>query len=357
MIKILSLFIMNKSKELTMKIVLSIFLFITISFSQNMKPDSVVYQYRILGYDSAWKPASAISKELWSHLSAGKYLFEVRARSGNQTDWQNISIVEIVVKPPFWETWIYRVVTLLIVIVALWLYRRYELRKKYISKQVIAERHKVIDMERSRIARDFHDGIGASLSQVSISTDVAYKKMIQKDYAGAEEEIEFVSKTIHNLTETLRDIIWTLDPTHNKLEDLIINIRFHAARSLQSKGIKLSFSSNLDVVDIPLSSEFRRHIFFIVKEALNNVCKHSVATNVEINVALDREDFTLEIRDNGTGFCLDENESDPRRGKGMKNMKHRAEVVGGMLDLYTEAKKGSRIQITVPTSKLGVGGY
>jgi signal transduction histidine kinase len=181
--------------------------------------------------------------------------------------------------------------------------------------------------------------------------------MMEKDYGGAEEEVKFVSETIHNLMDTLRDIIWTLDPTHNKLEDLIVNIRFQAARSLQSKGIKLSFSSNLDVADIPLASEFRRHIFFIVKEALNNVCKHSAATNVEINVAMDREDFTLEIGDNGTGFCFDKNESDPRQGKGMKNMKHRAEVVGGMLDLYTEAKKGSRIQITVPTSKLSVGSY
>jgi signal transduction histidine kinase len=339
------------------KLLFSFILFITISYSQDSKTDSAYYQYRIVGYDSTWKPASAMSKELWSHLNAGKYLFEVRARAGNQTDWQNISIVEIEVKPPFWETWIYRVVTLLIVIVALLLYRRYELRKKYISKQVIAERQKVIEMERSRIARDFHDGIGTSLSQVSISTDVAHKKMMEKDYGGAEEEVKFVSETIHNLMDTLRDIIWTLDPTHNKLEDLIVNIRFQAARSLQSKGIKLSFSSNLDVADIPLASEFRRHIFFIVKEALNNVCKHSAATNVEINVAMDREDFTLEIGDNGTGFCFDKNESDPRQGKGMKNMKHRAEVVGGMLDLYTEAKKGSRIQITVPTSKLSVGSY
>jgi signal transduction histidine kinase len=319
--------------------------------------DSAQYQYRIFGYDSTWKPASAMSKELWSHLSAGKYLFEVRARSGSQEDWQNISIVEIEVKMPFWETWIYRVGTLLIVIIALWLYRRYELRKKYISKQVIAERQKLIEMERSRIARDFHDGIGASLSQVSISTDVAHKKMIEKDYTGAEEEIEFVLKTIHSLTDTLRDIIWTLDPTHNKLEDLIVNMRFQAARSLQSKGIKLSFNSNLDVGDIPLPSEFRRHIFFIVKEALNNVCKHSAATNVEINVSLDREDFTLEIRDNGKGFCSDDNESDPRHGKGLENMKHRTKIVGGTLDLYTEPKKGSRIQISVPTSKLSAGNY
>lgn len=339
------------------KLLFSFILFITISYSQDSKTDSAYYQYRILGYDSTWKPASAMSKELWSRLSAGKYLFEVRARSGNQTDWQNISIVEIEVKLPFWETWIYRGVILLIVIIALWLYRRYELRKKYISKQVIAERQKVIEMERSRIARDFHDGIGASLSQVSISTDVAHKKMFEKDYDGAGEEIEFVSKTIHNLTEALRDIIWTLDPTHNKLDDLMVNVRFQAARSLQSKGIKLSFSSNLDVTDIPLSSEFRRQIFFIVKEVLNNVCKHSAATNVEINVSLDREDFSLDIRDNGKGFCFDENESDPRQGKGLKNMKHRAEVIGGTLDLYTEAKKGTRVQINVPVSKLSAGNY
>jgi signal transduction histidine kinase len=320
-----------------------------------MKPDSVFYQYRILGYDSSWQQSSSPSKLPWSHLKTGTYFFEVRAYSPINKSWSKILLTEIDIKPPFWEVWIYRIGTIVIILFAGLFYRKYELKKKYISREVIADRQKAIDMERARIARDFHDGIGATLSQISISSDVASKKLLEKDYNGANEEISFVTKSIHNLTETLRDIIWTLDNKNNKLEDLVVNIRFQAARLLQSKGIKLVFNSELISGDIPLTSEFRRNVFFIMKEVLNNTCKHSVASQLNIDISFNKEKFSLDVQDNGVGICFHENCLDPRQGKGLTNIKHRAEIIGGTLEMISAQPQGTRVKLTVPLSKMDTG--
>jgi signal transduction histidine kinase len=313
--------------------------------------DSIIYQYRILGYDSSWHNVTGVHKELWSHLPAGTFEFEVRARLSNDTEWTQITMLELVIQPPFWDTWTFRIMAALVLCVLIVFFRRYEIRKKYLLRQVVEEKQKAVDLERSRISRDFHDGIGATLSQISISIDVANQKLAEGDATGSKEEINFVSKTLRNLMETLREIIWTLDPSHNKLEDLIVNIRFYSARLLQSKGLKLTFDTNVNGLDIQLTSEFRRNIFFIVKEVLNNICKHSKATNVDIKIMMKQGGFELEIHDNGIGFCFSDEAQDPRHGKGLQNIRLRSDILGGKVEINSQNGKGTSVIIYVPTLK------
>jgi signal transduction histidine kinase len=313
--------------------------------------DSITYEYRILGYDSAWHNVNGVHKELWSHLPAGTFEFEVRARLLHDTEWTKITMLELDIQPPFWDTWPFRIMAAFVLGALILFFRRYEIRKKYLLRQVVEEKQKAVDLERSRIARDFHDGIGATLSQISISIDVANQKLSEGDATGAGEEINFVSKTLRNLMETLREIIWTLDPSHNKLEDLIVNIRFYSARLLQSKGLKLTFDTNANGQDIQLTSEFRRNIFFIVKEVLNNICKHSKATNVDIKIMLKQGDFELGIHDNGIGFCFSDEARDPRHGKGLENIRLRSNFLGGRVEINSLNGKGTSVLIYVPILK------
>lgn len=313
--------------------------------------DSITYEYRILGYDSAWRNVNGVHKELWSHLPAGTFEFEVRARLSHDTEWTKITMLELDIQPPFWDTWLFRIMAAFVLGVLILFFRRYEIRKKYLLRRVVEEKQKAVDLERSRIARDFHDGIGATLSQISISIDVANQKLSEGDAMGAGEEINFVSKTLRNLMETLREIIWTLDPSHNKLEDLIVNIRFYSARLLQSKGLKLTFDTNINGQDIQLTSEFRRNIFFIVKEVLNNICKHSKATNVDIKIMLKQGDFELGIHDNGIGFCFSDEAQDPRHGKGLQNIRLRSDILGGRVEIKSQNGKGTSVIIYVPILK------
>ncbi len=148
---------------------LLLFLHITISsFCSTVicREDSTIYQYRIVGYDSIWKNIDINTRETWSHLLAGKYQFQIRARPANENNWRNLEIFELQILHPFWRMWQFWLLISLLLLVFAYFLRRYEINKRYILKRVISERMTAIEVERSRISRDFHDGIGTSLSQI-----------------------------------------------------------------------------------------------------------------------------------------------------------------------------------------------
>ncbi|MDP2208503.1 MAG: histidine kinase [Bacteroidota bacterium] len=316
---------------------------------KKVEEDSVIYQYRIMGYDSTWKNTSAINHQLWSQLPAGAYQFEIREYYPQQNRYGEGTSLSIETEFPFWKQFNFWWLHILVVLIFFWLLRRYEIKNKYISKQTIQEKQRAVETERSRIARDFHDGIGSSLSQISITLDVANKKISSGDIAAAQQDINLTASTIYTLMNGLRDIIWALDPSTNSYQDLTAFIRHYAARFLQTKGIKLFFESDSNNENLFFTSEFRRNIFFITKEALTNVCKYSKATKVDFEITIKGNEFNLKIADNGCGFepCIEN--TDPRNGKGLNNMTSRAEALDGILNIQTIKDKGTLISLRIPT--------
>ncbi len=317
--------------------------------SEKVEGDSVIYQYRILGADNVWKNRSVIDNKLWSELPVGTYQFEIREFYPQQNRYSEPINLTIATEHPIWKHLNFWWLHIVVVLIFFWLIRKYELKNRYISKQAIQEKQRAVETERSRIASDFHDGIGSSLSQISITLDVASKKLSTGDIAAAQQDINLTSSTIHTLMSDLRDMIWALDPSTNSYQDLTAFIRHYSARFLQTKGIKLFFESDSDNENLFFTSEFRRNIFFITKEALTNVCKYSKATKVDFELKVKGNEFILAIADNGCGFepCIEN--ADPRNGKGLNNMTARAVALGGTLDIQTIKDKGTTISLKIPT--------
>ncbi len=100
-----------------------------------------------------------------------------------------------------------------------------------------------------------------------------------------------------------------------------------------------------DFSDYELSLFFRRHLFFAFKEVLNNVRKHAAATEVEVKIAIDRDNLTFEIRDDGVGF-------DPERaighGNGLGNLERRAQRLNGTCRIQSSPGEGARIFFEAP---------
>lgn len=310
--------------------------------------DSVIYQYRLLGYDTTWKNISAIDNQFWSQLHNGSYRFEIRKYYPSHNRYRNVTTFGIEAEKSFWEHFDFWWLHIVFVLILFWLIRRYELKTKYISKLAMQERQGAVEKERSRIARDFHDGVGSSLSQISITLDVARKKLVSGDHASAQSDINLSVTTIHNLMNNLRDIIWALDPSTNSYQDLTAFIRHYAARYLQTKSIKLFFKSDSNNENLRFTSDFRRNIFFMTKEILTNVCKHSKATKVDFEINIKGSEFIFKIEDDGCGFepCI--KNSDPGNGKGISNLTSRAKVLEGILDIQTITDKGTIISLKIP---------
>jgi len=237
------------------------------------------------------------------------------------------------------------------------------------------DRQLMLERERTRISQDMHDDVGASLTRISILSELA-KNKAETDRE-SKQWLEQISSTSRSVTEEMSQIIWALNPKNDTLEGLIAYIRRFANEYLEPTSIHCSFELPEIIPHIPLSVEVRRNIYLVVREALHNVVKHSGATEVVIALSpslpatpmtsplrLSRYDndlpplppllegegakgersFTLSIRDNGKGFDPDKLEFP---GNGLVNMKKRMEDVGGRLAIESRPDNGTVIRIEI----------
>ena len=144
------------------------------------------------------------------------------------------------------------------------------------------DRQLMLERERARISQDMHDDVGASLTRISILSELA-KNRAETDKE-TKQWLEQITSTARNVTEEMSQIIWALNPKNDTLEVLIAYIRRFANEYLEPTSIHYTFELPESLPDIPLSVEVRRNIYLVVREALHNVVKHSGATEVVINL-------------------------------------------------------------------------
>jgi len=194
---------------------------------------------------------------------------------------------------------------------------------------------------RMRIATDLHDEIGSVLSSVSIFAGLA-KQAAGKEAPQVGSLLARVEENVQYVLDSLDDIIWTINPDNDTLDDIILRIRTHATEILEARGIKFDFSlqGQPEPQVVPLGK--RRDFYLIFREALNNLARHSAASEAEISISIRDSVLTMVLRDNGRGF-------DTRKttvGNGLQNMQKRAVTLGGKLDIESEPGKGSRVILT-----------
>jgi len=196
-------------------------------------------------------------------------------------------------------------------------------------------RLRMLERLRLRIARDLHDEVGANLGSISLLAQMMEKSPSSADAA----QVRGIAvQTI----DTLRDIIWFIDPTHDNLRDLVMRMQ-ETARVMLS-ALPHVFEQNGDFDSAGLSLAFRRNVPSLFKEVLHNLLKHSGATEVVITVSRTDKTFQFQVRDNGVGFCPETVSS----GNGLKNMKRRAKEIGGELVIASTPGGGTGITLRAP---------
>jgi len=196
---------------------------------------------------------------------------------------------------------------------------------------------------RRRVATDLHDDLGSSLSRISILSEVAKESADQKLLAE-------IGDTARDLVDALGDSIWSVDPHRDDLQSLLSRVRHFAADLLEAKSIALDFRVVPDLASVPLDPERRRELYLILKEALNNIAKHSEARRVIVAVALERGQLEVVVEDDGQGFAALPAERSENGGRGVSNMKERARRVGGTVSVMSAPGAGTRVSIAVPVS-------
>ncbi len=302
------------------------------------------FQYQLEGWDKDWLDA-ANNKHVaeYSYIPPGYYTFHVRACNSDGVWNQAGASVTFIVLPHFWQKWWFRTLT---VIAAVALVAGIVLsitRRRMRRKLEVIHRQQAIERERTRIAKDIHDHLGANLTRISLLSQSAHGELENSTQAAA--QLERIYNTSRELTRSMDEIVWAVNPQHDTLDSLASYLGNFAQEYLVSINIRCRLDVPLHLPHWPITAETRHNVFLAFKEALHNFVKHSGANEVYISLATDDAGFLLAVRDNGKGFDPSTVSSRPGRGNGLKNMRQRLEKIGGLLRDSKRAWRRHRNQI------------
>jgi signal transduction histidine kinase len=191
--------------------------------------------------------------------------------------------------------------------------------------------------ERVRISKEIHDELGSSLTSISLLTEVLKKRVD----TNANPEVNKISDTSADMVDKMNEIIWALNTSNDTVNSLVAYVRKFTNNFLQDANMELEFLEMNIPEHRPLEGTVRRNIYLTVKEAVNNIVKHSGAKKVTMEVDA-ANGLQIKIKDDGKGIDAD-NKLLPFKN-GLINMKKRMEDIGGTFTI--ENNNGTLIKLT-----------
>jgi two-component system sensor histidine kinase UhpB len=212
--------------------------------------------------------------------------------------------------------------------------------------RIMNKARRLIDMERMRnhIARDLHDDIGSTLTSIHILSKMALQQVNGNGETLIASSLQKIKDRSSAMMESVADIVWTINPQNDTLEEMIFRMKEFAAEILEPQQIHYTFVEEGDLSLIKLDIGQRRDLYLLYKEAVNNAAKYSRCTNLHIHLQQDQQGLHLKIADDGIGF----NEQEIRNGNGLGNMRARAASLQAGIQIDTSAGRGTRIAVDVP---------
>lgn len=198
--------------------------------------------------------------------------------------------------------------------------------------------------ERTRIARDLHDELGSSLTHITLLSDRSEKDV------GSERETSArkIALTAREMAQSLDAIVWAINPQHDTLEGLVEYLSQYADDFLEDTPIHSRIELPANLPHCPVLAEVRHQLFLAFAEALTNAVRHAAASEIQIEMAAEPDEFRIRIVDNGLGF-------DPASirtgGNGLKNMQQRLESIGGRFGLSSKPGHGSQVNLSIPLGR------
>jgi signal transduction histidine kinase len=311
-------------------------------------PDKVRFRHRMDGVDADWVEAGANRQAVYSQLKPGSYRFQVIA-ANNDGVWNlRGATLSFTVEPVFWQTrWFAVVAAGLLAAGVVGAFRLATVRRLRRRLARLHEQH-TLEQERTRIAQDIHDELGASLTQIGMLASFAGKSVDRPVEVAA--DLKKITDTAHEAVRAMDAIVWAINPHNNSLENFAAYVSRFAESFLPSAGIRFRFDAPADLPEQSLGSEQRHQLFLVVREALNNVVRHARAQEVWLRLTVRDGWFVVQIEDDGRGLPA----SEPEPGSdGLANMRQRIESIGGVFEVESKPSAGTRLKIRLPLAGSG----
>ena len=220
--------------------------------------------------------------------------------------------------------------------------RTTELEVQIRERQRVEQQH-AMEQERGRIAQDLHDELGSSLTEITMLGVRAQAVSTPAEKRGA--YLEQMSDKARQMVTALDEIVWAMNPTHNSLGSMVSYFSIYAERFLGLANIGLRFEGPFDLDEHVVDSRHRHQLFLAFKEALTNVVRHSKATEVRLNIGVQRRQLRLTISDNGCGWS---DGGQTEEMDGVANMRTRLEKLGGRFEINSKTGTGTVVSFEMP---------
>ena len=218
--------------------------------------------------------------------------------------------------------------------------------QREIRERERVERQHALEAERSRIARDLHDDLGSSLTEINVLASTGQRP--HADGASQANLFHAIAGKARSLIAALDVIVWAVDPEDNLLQSLADYLTGYAEEFFSNTNIACRFKVPVSFPTVTLDGRVRHDLLMAVKEALNNVVRHAEATEVEFCMEVVNGSLEIEITDNGKGF-----ETGTEKGRhGLKNLSSRLLTLGGSCTVESRVAGGTVVTIRLPLPTL-----
>ena len=303
----------------------------------------VRFRHRLRGLGDAWREVGSERQAYYPGLAPGEYTFEVKAASADGIWSSSPTRYRFSIQPRFSQTaWFPASLTLLGVTfvggIGAW-------RLRWQRQLLEARRQRDLERERSRIARDMHDDLGARLARVSMLSDLAVTP------GGVPpqtlERVSQIAATARETMVAMEELVWAVNPGEDTLPSLLQFVgrwveEFSAAANLRCR-VELPSGIRAILVD----SQHRQACLFAIKEALRNVVKHSGASEVRLRARVEERMLELELEDNGRGLAAARQVAG-RNGLGLDSITQRLRDAGGEARIENADGGGVRVLLRLP---------
>jgi signal transduction histidine kinase/ligand-binding sensor domain-containing protein len=306
-------------------------------------PEAVRFRHKLEGVDAEWVETGGRRDASYTRLPHGTYTFRVQTRNREGSWGQPGESFTFSVLPFYWQTWWFSALFLLIFGGSVAWAVGLSLRRRHQRHLALIQRLHAGEKERTRIARDIHDDLGSSLTEIGLLGALAVRESTQP--AEAREQVTRIMQRAEELTRKLDETVWAVNPKNDSLRHLAIYLCNLAKEFLEPTSMRCRLDVAADLPDIPLTADVRHNVFLVAKEALNNAVRHSGATEITLRLAAGGGVFTLEVADNGRGFAP---EAKREAGNGLRNITERMQEIGGELQVRSAAGQGTTISLRLP---------
>ena len=206
---------------------------------------------------------------------------------------------------------------------------------------------KLVERERARMARDIHDELGSSLTQLVLEGEEA-QTQFPVDSA-SRTQLDRLCERARNVTQALEEVLWVVNSKRDTVRDFCSYACKYAQSFLSPTPIRCRLDVQPEIPSSELALPVRRGLFLAVKEALNNAAKHSQATELFLHISCEEDKLLVVVKDDGRGFDASLLTGE---GNGLSNMQQRLAEMGGACQVFSEPGAGCRVEFKMPLARI-----